>query len=101
VDAAKDDAHVELLNDDNGTIWYRGYFADKSLSESRIDSILDFYDKKHIVVGHTTSDDIRSFFNNKIIAVDAGIMNEQPGEMLIIKNGIFYKGYSTGSRIKL
>jgi hypothetical protein len=101
VEAAKGDAEVELLNDDNGPLWYRGYFADKGLSESRLDSILDFYHKEHIVVGHTTSNEIRSFFNNKIIAVDAGIMNEQPGEMLIIKNGIFYKGYSTGDRIKL
>jgi hypothetical protein len=101
LDVAKGDEEVDLLNDDNGPLWYRGYFTDKNLSESRIDSILDFYGKEHIVVGHTSSNEIRSFFNNKILAVDAGIMNEQPGEMLIIKNGIFYKGYSTGRRIKL
>lgn len=93
--------NMTLLNESNGPLWYRGYFTDKNFSESRLDSILGFYNKDFIVVGHTTYSDIKSLFNNKILGVDAGIMNAQPGEMLILKNGIFYKGYITGSRIKL
>jgi hypothetical protein len=89
-----------FLSDTEGPLWYRGYFTDKTFCESVLDSILDFYGKEHIVVGHTSFKDIRSLFNNKILAVDAGIMNELPGEMLIYKNGSFFKGYITGKRIE-
>jgi hypothetical protein len=90
-----------FLSDNDGPLWYRGYFTDKNFCETTLNSILDFYDIEHIVVGHTSFKDIRSLFNNKILAVDAGIMNELPGEMLIYKNGSFYKCYVTGERIKL
>ena len=93
---------VEIfLSEDYGPVWYRGYFTDTKFSESRLDSILNFYNTRHIVVGHTTFKDIRSEFNNKIVGVDAGISINQAGEMLIYKNGIFYKGLNTGKRIKL
>jgi hypothetical protein len=90
-----------LLNDDCGPIWYRGYFTDTEFCETRLDSILDFYGKSHIVVGHTPSSDIKTRFNNKILGIDAGIVIDQPGEMLICKDGVFYKGYISGKRIKL
>jgi hypothetical protein len=90
-----------FLAQSEGPVWYRGYFNDKNFNEKRLDSILDFYGTQHIVVGHTTHRDIQSKFNNKILGVDAGIGAEQPGGMLIYKNGIFYKGYITGNRIKL
>jgi hypothetical protein len=90
-----------FLGGNDGPLWYRGYFTDAGFNESRLDSILGFYDKKQIVVGHTSFKDIKPLFTNKIIGVDAGIMNKQPGEMLIFKNGFFYKGLITGKRIKL
>jgi hypothetical protein len=92
---------LKLLNEDYGPLWYRGYFADTAFCVNTLDSILDFYAKEHIIVGHTSFKDIIPLFNNKIIDVDAGIMNEQPGEMLIYKNGAFYKGFITGKRIRL
>ena len=90
-----------FLNDENGPLWYRGYFTDKSFSESRIDSILTFYEKDHIVIGHTVTNEIVSFFDHKIIACDAGIMHRQPGEMLINSKGTFYRCLSNGKRIPL
>ena len=94
-------ADFKFLNDDVGPIWYRGFFTDKSFCMSRLDSILNFYDKNHIVVGHTTSDKIRALFDDKIFGIDAGLGNDQPGAMLIYKNGLFYQGLITGERIKL
>jgi hypothetical protein len=99
--SSKENEEQIFLVKDYGPIWYRGYFTDTNFRESTLDSILNFYNKKHIVVGHTTSEDINSHFNNKIFGVDAGIGNHQPGEMLIYKNGFFYIGYITGNRIKL
>lgn len=92
---------VELLAGDNGPLWYREYFNDSTFSENKLDSILGFYRKEHIVVGHTTFKKIKTLFTDKIIGIDAGIGYEQPGEVLIYKNGKFYKGSATGERIKL
>jgi hypothetical protein len=100
-DLVYNDEELIFLNEDNGPIWYRGYFRDASFCESRLDSILDFYHKDHIVIGHTPNKEIISLFNNKILGTDVGIMYKQPGEMLIYKNGFFYKGFITGNRTKL
>jgi hypothetical protein len=95
------DEELFFLSDSFGPLWYRGYFNDRTFCESRLDSILGFYKSNYIVVGHTSSKDIKSLFNTKVFAIDAGIMNEQPGEMLIYKNGSFYKCYLNGDRVKL
>ncbi len=94
-------SRLKFLNEELGPLWYRGYFTDINFNEDRLDSVLDFYDKGHIVVGHTTGMGIRSLYNNKIIGADAGISMHQPGEMLIYKDGVFYKGSVDGKRIKL
>ena len=91
---------LKFLTKEKGPFFYRGFFEDKSFCESRIDSILNFYGKNHIVVGHTTSNEIQSFFDNRIIGIDSGLGNCQPGAMLISKNRLFYKCYPTGIRVK-
>lgn len=95
------DEELFFLNEDNGPLWYRGYFRDTSFCESKLDSILKFYGKDHIVVGHTVNKGINSLFNKKILGADTGIMYRQSKEMLIYKNGSFYKSLLTGKRIKL
>jgi len=92
---------LKFLNQTEGPLWYRGYFYDSTFCESKIDSILAFYGKKHIVVGHTPNTEIISLFSKKILGTDAGIVLNLPGEMLIYKNGSFYKSFKTGCRIKL
>ncbi len=95
------DEDLDFLNEDEGPIWYRGYFTDSDFCESKIDSILNFYGKKHIVVGHTPNNGVRSLFNNKILGSDSGISYKRPGEILLYKNGSFYKSCSVGIRVKL
>ena len=92
---------VELLAGDNGPLWYRGFFEDSTFTESRLDSILDFYDSKHIVVGHTTFNSIKVLYHNKITGIDAGIGYGQPGEVFIFKNETFYRGSLKGERTNL
>ncbi len=93
-------ADLTFLVDENGPFWYRGFFTDQTYCETKMDSIFHFYDKNHLVVGHTSNNEIISLFNNKVFGIDAGLGNNQPGAMLIYKNGSFYKGLPTGSRIK-
>jgi hypothetical protein len=95
------DEELFFLNESNGPLWYRGYFVDTTFCESRIDSVLEFYCKDHIVVGHTINNGINSLFNNKILGVDIGITNQETQEILLFKNGSFYKSLITGERIKL
>lgn len=96
-----EDEELCFLNDDAGPLWYRGYFSDTTFCESRIDSVLNFYGKKNIIVGHTINKGVNSLFNNKIIGVDTGIMYNRSPEMLIYKNGAFFRCTLTGKRIKL
>ena len=98
---ANDNRDQLFLIEDDGPVWYRGYFNDSTFCETRIDSILSFYNKKHIVVGHTTTRNIRAIFNNKVIGVDAGIGVDQPGQVLLYENGNFYKGTARGEKIRL
>jgi hypothetical protein len=90
-----------LTSDDSDPLWYRGYFHDSAFCMTTVDSLLDFYGGKHIIVGHTAFQEVRALYDNKIIGADAGIMNKKSGEMLIVENGVFYRGFRDGRRIKL
>lgn len=101
IDTYLEDEELDLLSGNDGPVWYRGYFADSTLNIASLDSILGFYGKEHIVVGHTTHKNIMILFGNRVFGVDAGIMYGQPGNMLINKNGRFYKGSISGVRTEL
>lgn len=101
VESDRDMENLIFLNEDHGPIWYRGFFEDYDFDETKADSILAYFNKKHIIVGHTTSEDFRTLFNRKIIGIDAGIGNNRPGRMLIIIKGQFFKGTANGTRIKI
>jgi hypothetical protein len=57
-----------------GPLWYRGMVADISgyqkADESFIDEVLDFYNVKKIVVGHTLVDAVSADYHGKVIRVD-------------------------------
>ncbi len=99
--SAPENEKLDFLAGDKGPAWYRGYFTDSSFSESSLDSTLMFYEKSKVIVGHSTHKEIKSLFNSKVLGIDAGIGYDQPGEMLICKKGVFYKGTSGGKRVKL
>lgn len=96
-------AYIDLpfMLSDEGPLWYRGYFSATNFGESKLDSILDFYNKKHIIVGHTVIPCVTSFYNSKLIGVDTGIMYSKNPEMLLYKEGVFYKISLKGMRTKL
>lgn len=98
VESDHDLDNLMFLNEDKGPIWYRGYFEDPAFSELSADSVLNYFGKDHIIVGHTISNGFQSMFGNKILGIDAGISNNLPGAMLIIKNGILLQGTPDGIR---
>lgn len=86
------DTILNFLRSSNGPIWYRGYFNDETLNRDQVDVILDHFDKKHIVVGHTSQECIVSLFRDRIFGVDSSIKNGQYGEVLIYDKGDFFRG---------
>lgn len=76
---------TKVLYGRTGPIWYRGYFKENDLTSQDIDSLLKQLGVKHIVVGHTSQQQVETRFGGKVIAIDTSIKNAVKGELLIIK----------------
>lgn len=103
-----DDKKADLKKDDllnflfftNGPTWYRGYFKNE-LKESDIDNILDYFKVEHIVVGHTSQEQVLGLYHNKIIAIDSSIKEGKSGELLLIKPNKLSRGLYHGELVTL
>lgn len=100
-DSILNDGFLELLYRSDGPIWYRGYFLDDDFTEQSIDSILNFYNAEHVIVGHCSYDSIAVRFNQKIFGVDTSIKKGQYGELLMLRPDGFYKATLSGEMKKL
>ena len=96
-----EDKELYLLSGNDSPVWYRGYFEDSTLTITSVDSILNFYGMKHIIVGHTPQKNMKLLFGRRVIGIDTGIGYGQPGYMLFNINGRFYKGSIEGVRKEL
>ncbi|NSW94794.1 MAG: metallophosphoesterase [Bacteroidales bacterium] len=101
LESINQDEECRFLNNASGPLWYRGYFEEDNFCECKTDSVLNYYGMKHIVVGHTPNQEIRTYHDCKITGVDSGLMYKQPGEILLIKNDIFYRIPGSGKRVRL
>ncbi|MEP1487451.1 MAG: metallophosphoesterase [Algibacter sp.] len=52
-----------------GPLWYRGYFKN-DIGNKGVSKILEHFNSETIVVGHTVQNKIKTFFKNRIIAID-------------------------------
>ncbi len=87
-----------------GPFWYRGYIRDwqeiPMANRDQVISILDFYDASTIVVGHTTQDQITSFYSGLVYAIDTGLYRGSKGEALLWENDSFFRlNISSGKEI--
>ena len=92
---------LNLLVGRDGPLWYRGYFLDRELEEKDINRILKRVGGRRMVVGHTSFQAIRTFFDGKVLAVDSSMKFGSMGEVLLIENGHFVRGGLLGERIDL
>ena len=95
------DSLLSLLYKTDGPVWYRGYFKDDNFKSSDIKSILKRLNQNRIIVGHTSSDKIKTLFNGKVIAVDCSIKKGVDGQVLIIENENFSVGNLEGKKKNL
>ena len=83
-----------------GPMWYRGYFNDR-IDESALTIILQKYKANKIVVGHTVVEEVCSYYNDKIIAIDVKherCIGAELCNALLVQNGKFYKVNPKGKR---
>jgi hypothetical protein len=80
----------ELLLSDYGPLWYRGYFMSPPANMRQVDSTLQLFGVKKIIVGHTPVERIASFFSGKVINVDVPHA-KGASEGLLIENKKYYR----------
>lgn len=96
---------TNLLLNENGPLWYRGYILDgfsggKSITERQVINILKSFKASKIIIAHTEVKRMISLFDGKVIAIDVPIRTEKViPEALLVENGKFYRLTGTGERI--
>ena len=95
-------AHTEAswLRGSAGPTWNRSYFRDSTVNIATMDSILSYFDKEHIVVGHTSQSEIQSRFGGRLFVVDSSMKYGKSGEILIVEDGKFWRGLFDGTRVE-
>ncbi len=80
-----------------GPIWYRGMVKPDEkynpLAADTLTMILQKYGAERVIVGHTIFDDISTFYDNRVIAVNvdnAKNRQEKRGRAILIENGEIY-----------
>ncbi|USL95185.1 metallophosphoesterase [Riemerella anatipestifer] len=91
-----------------GIFWYRGLAIDykhyNKISETELNKVLNFYQAKKIVFGHTISDNIKKEYNGKLINIDVAHGQEKNSDKtkgLLIENGNEYIIDGNGRKTKL
>lgn len=89
-----------FFNDKTSPFWYRGYFVQPRATEAQVDSTLQLFNCRHIIVGHTIVDSIQTLYNGKVIAID---VNRHTGnqEALIVEKDSFYRLDIKGRKTRL
>jgi len=121
------DGWGKYLHKTNGPIWYRGYFAkerektssakgsqsktsrskDKGATSAEIDMLLKHFDVQHLIVGHTSQQQIETRYQGRVIAIDSSIKRGQYGEILLIEKANtnstnkMWRGSLTGEKLPL
>jgi len=93
-----------LISTRTGICWHRGFFKD-DLEQEQIDKILEKFDAKSIVVGHTIQSKVNRKYNGKIIGIDVRHPNDyhknwpnKQSEGLLIEGGKYYRVLSDGKK---
>ncbi|KQC01343.1 metallophosphoesterase [Pedobacter sp. Hv1] len=76
----------------------------QATSQNELDRILQFYDARRIIIGHSVVDDICTGYNNKVIKIDlkhGQEINSGKTKGLLIENNILYKVDDLNTKTKL
>lgn len=103
METIKQDDLLALLFYKNGPFWFRGYFpSDEDFTQLEtpvVQQTLDYFKVKHIIVGHTTLQEVTPLFDKRVIATDSDIKSGDKGEALYWKKGKFFHATVEGKKI--
>lgn len=86
-----------VVNGSDGVYWYRG-MVDEDLTQQQVDDILDGFEVKRVIVGHTKDNTIRSLYEGRVLAIDMYHINNFDNgfmEALQFELGCFYLFHTT------
>ena len=86
------DPALLALYENNGPLWYRGYFQKEGMDSTSVDKILEKLNQDRIIVGHTSFDSIRSFYDGKVLGIDCSIKIGKTGQVLLYQDNSFFVG---------
>lgn len=95
----------QLLNSNRtGIAWYRGYFKD-DLTQEQVESGLNKFKAKTIVVGHTLQSKVNRQYNGKVIGIDVKHPKDyqknwpfKKSEGLLIQGNTYYRLLYNGTK---
>lgn len=93
------DNKCETVTGADGVYWYRG-MAKEELTQQQVDDILDGFDVKRVIMGHTKGSTARSLYNGRVLAIDMYHVNNFTNgfmEALQFELGCFYIFRTDGS----
>lgn len=95
---------ADILENENGPLWYRGLAINAESSEqANVDALLQRFGGAHIVVGHTKRAPlVLPRFGGKVILTDIAVANGavDPHAFLVVENGTYTAVYR-GQRVAL
>ena len=101
---AQQGAFADILENENGPLWYRGLALNAETGEqANVDTLLQRYGVSHIILGHTKRAPlVLPRFGGKVILTDIAVPGgaTDPHAFLIVENGVFTAVYR-GQRIPL
>ena len=96
-----------LVSNTKGPAWYRGYFND-DLSHAEINKVLQLFDAKDVIVGHTIQNKVKKMHNGSVYSLDVNHPKDyrkswphKHSEGLLIENGNYFRILHNGIKIKL
>ena len=81
---------VDIFNPKTGPLWYRGLVKDE-VDQDEVEHMLKFYRADRIVIGHSSVNEISTFFENRVIDIDVKhLLGDEVSRALLIKNDHYY-----------
>ncbi|MGD8728040.1 MAG: metallophosphoesterase, partial [Gemmatimonadales bacterium] len=94
------------LETDEGPFWYRGYHRSRDplypqATLAQVDSILERYDSRAIVVGHTGVMQVTSLYGGKVYGIDVPLESLGGFQGILFDGEKFFRVRTDGSRVPL
>ncbi len=103
-DSIKTDEVLSFLFRGSGPLWYRRFMIEykgPQINDNEFESILEHFDAKTIVVGHTEMDSVVIQYDGRLIGIDVPVEDLGCLNGLLWEGGLFYRVDGDGQAIRI